>query len=586
MDKQKLFSQLAKGNSINGLIVFAQSLDYSHEYVTADLIQKYIQKKITSQRKLYDYNKIDKELKDVFVTVFNNYAKLNKKYSFDEIPFIDKVVPLLSSETFKNQFVSLAKNILEFKYNMPKNKDGGKRYAKQIYNKFCKEIAELIPNFHNLSNFLNNAANVLLKHNIDSDVFNILNPYSHIFHYVFDKNSPVFSEILSESVKKMGLGKTKSVFQQIKEILSEKELDLNAFNKSELNYKKNVENRTKGILNTEELNIIKKAILDTIPGININNILDPSKDESRAFFEENNFKKFEENLKKEIDRSKNIFDALEAFERLKSSFIQIYKDNQSKYEKYLALKNERLNKEKEQNKKNKLILKKENAENLKAIHKRIEENLKKNSNSNWEKNWVKSCLEMNYNYRFSDEYDLNELNDQVRKDEFIKNELSKDHNMSKQMELNQEYQDFGFKNYFPNDIYSFFNQYNNLKEILEKIKKVLTTPNTDIGILSQFLAGFESYKNLGDEIENVLIQVREREEMLLEMDFTESQNYYDNLQQYEHSSLEKLGKEFIRLINKFRNLTEELIEKLPDGNYKNMLINDYLPLINPNIQGG
>lgn len=411
VDLKNIFSKFANKNDYRALTVFAETLEKTGEYKIADKVLDYIKFANTKNVKLaqvkrYDYNSIDNDLKQKFIDAVNKF--LDQETTFENFSVNKDIIEALVLS--KKEFYQIGKQILMHKFYMPK--DSAKRYLSQFYKKTSKDISEKIPNFQNVIKFLDIVENVFIKKGIGINPLDALDPNSMNFQYVFNTKSPVHKEIFDRAKNEMGNQFTSAIGQikaNLIDIKNESNIE-QSLNAGEQKYKSNEKKRNFGINNKVELDILKAAI--KYAGSDPNSIIDPSKSESKEFFDNDEKKNLiigyiESELGK-LGAEKNsdkqlypkFFDNEEVkneAQRLFGAIEEVYKHNQEKYKQWSVGQTQkeidRLKKEQE-DREERLRIGKEWSEEMARRKKSIEEDLAdKKPDKKWYEFWKKSLVE-------------------------------------------------------------------------------------------------------------------------------------------------------------------------------------------------
>lgn len=129
------------------------------------------------------------------------------------------------------------------------------------------------------------------------------------------------------------------------------------------------------------------------------------------------------------------------------------------------------------------------------------------------------------------------------------------------------------------DIYDLYREYNTYRHYIDMTIETLKHIDFDHRLRIILLTYYASLKDLGEEIENLWHYVKEKDGMLTEMDFSETQHLYDAVEKHNRSNTTRLGKDFFRLKFDIYKTMVKIMNQVPSGNYKKLLETDYLPFL-------
>jgi hypothetical protein len=423
---KNIFSKLADDNDFRGLTIFAETLEKSGEYNLSDKVMDYI--KVANSKSIrlagkYPTNLLFEDLKKEFIIAVNENLKTPK--DFEDFATDSDIFQAIIKA--KQRFYRIGKQILMHKYHMPPK--SAKREIPKVYKRFWSEIKEKMPDFSDRQKFLMIAEDAFINNDLDLNVFDIFDPNSANFYYVFSKDSPIHKEIFTKAQEEMGPSFVSKITQMMKESKQPnyKNEALQGYSK----YRTLQEKRNYGIKNTTELEILRDAIVKV--GLNPNSIIDPTKDEFETYNTEETKNKVIEFILSKFNDLSNIKDSegkvlhpnyfddeqnkTEA-ERLYNSIIQIHEKNHEKYQEWLKEQEERkINNESEEEKQKQIRheMGRQYSEELKKRRENIEQDLaNKTPDKKWYQFWKKSYAEY-AQYRFADNYGLNEIDEIAEK---------------------------------------------------------------------------------------------------------------------------------------------------------------------------
>jgi hypothetical protein len=188
---------------------------------------------------------------------------------------------------------------------------------------------------------------------------------------------------------------SKDINSIIKERYDDGEITPETLQKAEIKFKKVEENRKHGIDNEYEKELLKKAILNTMPDIDLLQFTDPSHPDSR-FFDLENYNQFKKNLRDVVRKDKHVFDDENTYQRLHDSIVLPFWKQKLKYDEAKKQKQDYLVDIEKR-------FKEEQDANLKAIQERIQKDLETKDkqqpdNKKWYEFWKKSCVEYGFSY--------------------------------------------------------------------------------------------------------------------------------------------------------------------------------------------
>lgn len=403
MTRLALFNYLVKANSYNGLIAFSESLEKEKDYLLSDNILKYV--KLANQNKLqkqaaqkYKWGSIDIDSKNLFLsTIAKSVDKRNIRY--DDIHSMPNAISILANQTNRMNFIKLCVQKLKFNYQMPAST--AEKYARARWKQLTEAIVAEIPKFEYLSDFITLSEKILANYNLDADFSGILDPNSYIFKYVFDNRSPAKQDIQNAMKTKFGEEKTRAIIKQISDIIQERKLEgeitKDTLDQSERKFQKLEENRNHGIQNDYEKELLRKSILQTNPGIDISQFMNPDHPDSEKFFDIENYNKFKYNLRDVIRRDKHVFDDEDTYQRLHDSIVIPYWKEKNRYDKS---KEQQTQSKKQYSEELNTMMEKEQQQNLEALKSRIQKDLEdkdqKQPDKKWYQFWKQSYKDCQY----------------------------------------------------------------------------------------------------------------------------------------------------------------------------------------------
>lgn len=390
MNLKNVFSKLANKNDFRGLSIFADTLEKTGNFKIADKVTEYLKYcsleniKTANNLKKYNYPQIEKELSTIFINMVNE--RTDQQMDFNDFAHDPKIMSILLDKDLKKNFKSFATQILSHKYVMPR--ESAKKFASKIWRTLVQDIVSNIPNFKNITDFMSIAEQIFKEHDMDLMALESLNPESSVFHYIFSKKSPLNKEIMNAVQDHFGPEKTKHIMRQIKDTIQENYYPDSSFNKGHQELQKSIKRREYGINNTDEKDLLYKAILSLG---NPMKIFDPRNKESAEFFNDANLNKLRKFLESEL--SEVTFDDDERrhqIDRLIGGIIKAYKNNKEKYDAFILEQN---NKKQENH-----DLGKQWAEDYAERQKHLRENIENDLSGldptkKWYQFWKTSCAE-------------------------------------------------------------------------------------------------------------------------------------------------------------------------------------------------
>ena len=129
------------------------------------------------------------------------------------------------------------------------------------------------------------------------------------------------------------------------------------------------------------------------------------------------------------------------------------------------------------------------------------------------------------------------------------------------------------------DIYDLYREYNTYRKYLAMTIEILKHIDFDHRLRINLLTYYTSFKDLGEEIENLWHYMKEKDDMLSEMDFNETQHLYDAVEKHNRSNTTRFGKEFFRLKFDIYKTMVKIMAQVPSGGHRKLLETDYLPFL-------
>ena len=195
-------------------------------------------------------------------------------------------------------------------------------------------------------------------------------------------------------------------------------------------------------------------------------------------------------------------------------------------------------------------------------------------------------------WKFCQDYDLNELNKLVKEEDDVNNLMNDLHsgkqnlNQYKAIKVNPEISEQPSDpniEFLPDNIYDLLQMFNSYKKKIDMVSMILSHNDFDNNLKSQFFAMQKSIQHLSSEIEYFWAYVKEKDELLQEMDYSQSMQLYDDLTKKDNTKTKELATEWHRTSHRIYHLLLKIINQLPVDRYRTLLKNDYLPDLKPNF---
>lgn len=175
-------------------------------------------------------------------------------------------------------------------------------------------------------------------------------------------------------------------------------------------------------------------------------------------------------------------------------------------------------------------------------------------------------------YKFCHEYDLNELNNLVKRDDSAKKFINIDSISAAPQEINVEF--------LPGNIYDLDREVNHYMTYVKLIGYYLHNNTIKPELHNKIYLIIRSLINLQETVNNYKAAIKEKEELYLEEDWSKTENLEQELNVKNQKYITEYALQFYNLSKEFSKAVKEMLPHLPES-YRALISEEVLQNITP-----